>query len=96
MIALTPHADGWILTIRAQPKARRTEIRGLHGNALKISVSAPPEDGKANEALLHFLAKKLSIARSRLTLLSGTTGRDKQVLIAGLDRGEIEQRLAPD
>ncbi|MCX7701268.1 MAG: DUF167 domain-containing protein [Gemmataceae bacterium] len=93
MIPLQPHADGWILCVRAAPAARQNQIRGLHGSALKISVTAPPEDGKANDALLCFLAQKLGIAQSQLTLLSGNTRRDKKILITGLDRPKIEQRL---
>lgn len=96
MIPLKPHAEGWVLFVRAAPSARQNQIRGLHGSALKISVTAPPEDGKANDALLRFLAKKLAIPHSQLTLLAGTTRRDKQILITGLDRSQIEQRLRAD
>lgn len=83
-------ADGRvILTLHIQPGAKKTEISGLHGDALKIRLAAPPVDGKANEALIHFLAKTLDIARSAICLKSGQTSRRKVLEIQANDKAVI-------
>ena len=77
-------ADGsLILTLHIQPGARKTEIVGLHGEALKIRLAAPPVDGKANAALLGFLAKACGVSKSAVELLSGDTSRAKRVRLRG-------------
>ncbi|MFN6961920.1 MAG: DUF167 domain-containing protein [Rhodocyclaceae bacterium] len=75
---------GVILTLHIQPGAKKTEIAGLHGDALKIRLAAPPVDGKANDALLAFLAKKLGTGRTAVELSSGQTSRAKRVRIEGV------------
>lgn len=83
-------ADGRvILTLHIQPGAKKTEIAGLYGDALKIRLAAPPVDGKANEALIHFLAKTLDIARSAICLKSGQTSRRKVLEIQANDKAVI-------
>jgi uncharacterized protein (TIGR00251 family) len=94
MITLTEHADGWVLAVRAQPGARRTGVQGEQNGALKVAVSAPPEDGRANKALVEALSKALGVRRSQVELLSGATGRDKRFLIRGVPRSELEERVA--
>ncbi|HEX4975408.1 MAG TPA: DUF167 family protein [Pseudomonadales bacterium] len=69
-----------------QPRASKNEIVGRHGEALKIRLTAPPVDGKANAALLEFLSAYFSVPLSSLTLQSGHTARIKRVKIEGLDR----------
>jgi len=69
------------LKIRLQPRASKDEIVGWHGEALKVRITAPPVDGKANKHLLGFLAKQFKVPTSQVTLLSGQTGRDKRVCI---------------
>lgn len=86
-------SDGITLSLHIQPGAKKTEIVGLHGEALKIRLAAPPVDGKANDALLSFLAATLGVARSQMTLVSGQTGRAKRVRIATLDTETIAARL---
>ena len=71
-----------ILHLRIQPRAAHDEIAGPLGNALKIRLTAPPVDGKANEHLRAFLGEQCGVAKSRVTVLSGESGRDKQVRIA--------------
>jgi uncharacterized protein (TIGR00251 family) len=71
------------LTLHIQPGAKRTEVAGLHGDALKLRLAAPPVDGKANAALLAFLAERLALPKSALTLKSGQTSRRKVVDVAG-------------
>ena len=86
--------DGAILTIQVQPKASKSECVGLHGDALKIRVAAPPVDGRANEALLAFLAKRLNVAPSTLAIHSGAGGRHKRVLCRTLTAAEVLARLS--
>ena len=81
------------LRLRVHPKARRNAITGLRGDALKVSVTAPPEQGKANEAVLEVLAAALAIPASSIALVSGAASRDKVVEV-DLDTDEIARRLA--
>jgi uncharacterized protein (TIGR00251 family) len=93
MIAVTEHAEGCVLPVRAQPGARRTGVQGEQAGALKIAVTAPPEDGRANQALVEVLRKALGVKRSQVELIGGQTSRDKRFLIRGLTRAELEARL---
>src|SRR6516162_1877039 len=94
MIAVTDHAEGCVLPVRAQPGARRAGVQGEQAGALKIAVTAPPQDGRANQALVEELRKALAIKRSQVELIGGQTSRDKRFLIRGLSRAELESRLA--
>jgi len=87
------NAREWILRVRATPKSSRDAIQGMHGSALKVSVQAPPENGKANDALRKLLARKLSLRTSQVELATGQTSRDKRFLISGLSREELESRV---
>jgi len=83
-------ADGrFTLTLHIQPGAKKTEFAGLHGEALKIRLAAPPVDGKANEALLRFLAEVLQLPKSAVILKSGQTSRHKVVEITGATTAHI-------
>ena len=93
MIAVTDHAEGCVLPVRAQPGARRAGVQGEQAGALKIAVTAPPQDGRANQALVEELRKALGIKRSQVELIGGQTSRDKRFLIRGLSRSELESRL---
>ncbi len=77
------HWDGTslILSIRVQPKASRDEIVGPYADSLKIRITAPPVDGKANTHLINYLAKLFGVPRANITLLSGSSGRDKRLRI---------------
>ena len=94
MIALTDHAEGVVLPVRARPGARRAGVQGEQNGALKVAVSAPPEGGRANRALAEALAEALGLRRSQVELLAGASGRDKRFLVRGLTRAELEGRLA--
>jgi len=94
MIAIADHAEGCVLPVRAQPGARQTAVLGEQGGALKVAVTAPPEDGRANKALTEALRDWLHLKRSQVELLSGETSRDKKFLIRGLKRTDLESRLA--
>jgi uncharacterized protein (TIGR00251 family) len=78
---LHARADGMVLALHVQPGAKRTAIVGVHGDRLKIAIASPPADGRANAALLEFLADRLRIARSGLALLSGAGSREKRVAV---------------
>ncbi|HET9466605.1 MAG TPA: DUF167 family protein [Gemmatimonadales bacterium] len=93
MAAIERTPDGVRLRIRVQPRASRTEVAGLHGDTLRVRLSAPPVDGAANEALLRFLAERLSVRRSAVQLISGATGRSKLVSVAGIDLEQARLRL---
>jgi uncharacterized protein (TIGR00251 family) len=91
---ITSHPEGLVLAVRAQPGARRNGVQGEQAGALKVAVTAAPEQGKANRALVDVLREELGLKRSQLELLSGETSRDKRVLIRGLSRQDLEMRLA--
>jgi uncharacterized protein (TIGR00251 family) len=76
-----------------QPRASRDEITGIAGDAIRVRLTAPPVDGAANEALLRFLADRLDVARSALTLVAGLTARTKVVVVDGLSAEEVRRRL---
>jgi uncharacterized protein (TIGR00251 family) len=93
MIELGEHAEGCILPVRAQPGARRAGVQGEQNGALKVAVTAPPEDGRANQALVEVLREALGLKRSQVELLSGQTSRDKRFLIRGVAREELQRRV---
>ena len=85
-------ADGRItLTLHIQPGAKKTEFAGLHGDALKIRLAAPPVDGKANEALVKFIAATLHLPKSSVMLKSGQTSRRKVLEISGATAESVAQ-----
>ena len=86
--------DSARLKLRVSPGARSTGIVGRHGEGWKIRVATPPEDGKANEAVLGLIADRLELPRRSVKLVSGHSGRDKIVELTGLDVREAEARLA--
>ena len=87
--------DGRItLTLHIQPGAKQTECAGLHGEALKIRLAAPPVDGKANEALLRFVADRLKLPKSAVILKSGQTSRHKVVEVSGAPAEAVAALLA--
>jgi uncharacterized protein (TIGR00251 family) len=73
-----------VLDVRVQPRASRSEIAGLHGERLRIRLQAPPVDGKANAALVEFVADLFAIPRARVTIEHGLTGRDKRLRLQGV------------
>lgn len=90
---LQPRGDGVVLALHIQPGAKKTEVAGPHGDALKIRLAAPPVDGKANECLLAFVAERLGVPKSRVSLVSGQTSRSKRVAVAAVAPAEVELKL---
>ncbi len=82
------------IRLRVSPGARRSEVVGRHGDAWKVRVSAAPEKGRANEAVLRLLAGALGVPRAQLTLVSGHSRPDKLVELAGIAPDEAARRLA--
>ncbi len=83
-------ADGRItLTLHIQPGAKKTEFAGRHGDALKIRLAAPPVDGKANEALIKFVAETLKVPKSAVSLKSGQSSRSKVLEVVGIDVAQV-------
>ena len=85
--------DGTVVKLRIQPGAKRSAVCGMYGEALKVAVKAPPVDGRANAALREFLAEKLGIMQSAVTLLSGQSGRDKRIRISGCLPAQVMDAL---
>jgi uncharacterized protein YggU (UPF0235/DUF167 family) len=82
------------LRLRVAPGAARAAVVGRHGDGWKIRVAAAPERGRANEAVLALLAATLSLPRTSISLVSGSSSRDKIVELAGIPPEEIDRRLA--
>jgi uncharacterized protein (TIGR00251 family) len=81
-LSITP--TGILLRLYVQPRAKRTQIAGVHGDAMKLRVAAPPVDGAANEAILAFLAEVFGVPQRAVTLRSGDTSRQKVVEVRGV------------
>lgn len=84
---------GWLLRVHAQPGAKRSEVAGVHGEALKVRIAAPALDGRANAALEDFIAARLGVPRAKVQVVRGPRSRDKQVLVAD-EQAEVERLLA--
>jgi uncharacterized protein (TIGR00251 family) len=85
---------GAALTVRVTPRARKTEVGGiLEDGTLRIRVAQPPVEGKANKALLAFLAKVLGVRKNRIEIVAGARGLDKIVSITDLTSSEVERKL---
>ncbi|MDO8347010.1 MAG: DUF167 family protein [Rugosibacter sp.] len=93
MTWLRVDAAGVTLTLHIQPGAKKTEVVGAHGEALKIRLHAPPVEGKANVHLLAFLADCLAVPKAAVTLLGGETARAKRVRVVGVDAADVRSRL---
>lgn len=84
MPACRRDGDDLILEVRVQPRASHSEFAGLHGERLRIRLQAPPVDGKANAALVEFVAAACGIPRARVTIEHGLAGRDKRLRLRGV------------
>jgi hypothetical protein len=82
------------LRLRVSPGAARAEIVGPYGDGWKVRVTAPPEDGRANEAVLRLVAKTLALPRSAITLVSGRSGREKILELTGVEPTQVARKFA--
>jgi uncharacterized protein (TIGR00251 family) len=90
--ASSPRAVAWLIAIKAVPGARRDEVVGLLGERLKVRVSAPPEDGKANRAICQLLARELGIKPNAVSVVRGHSHPEKTVRIEGVTRDQLAAR----
>jgi hypothetical protein len=93
MIAVKDTAGGATFCVRVHPRAKRDEISGEMGDALKVSLTAPPVEGRANEACIRFFAELLQVPRSSVTIAAGESSRNKVVRIRGVTAAQVEERL---
>ena len=85
---IVPAPDGCVLTVKASPRANRTEIAGVDAEWVRIRIQAPPVDGRANGELIRFLAQKLALPKRAVTVLSGDGSRLKRVKLCGITAQE--------
>ncbi len=94
-VRLSPTADGSVrVEVHAKPRARKTRAVGVHGEALSLSVAAPPVDGAANDEIVRYLAELFGVSRTRVTLVRGGSGRRKLFDVAGARVGEMQRAIA--
>jgi uncharacterized protein (TIGR00251 family) len=94
MVPVKEIAGGATFAVKVNPRARKNAITGVVGDALKLALTAPPVDGKANQAVIEFFADLFAIPRSSVTIASGETSRNKIVRITGVTQPVAKQRLA--
>jgi uncharacterized protein (TIGR00251 family) len=92
-LKITEAEGGVTFAVRVVPRASRNEIAGVHGDALKVRLTAPPVEGRANEALTAFLAQRLGVRKSQVEIAAGATSRHKKLRVIGLLAQEAEERL---
>jgi uncharacterized protein len=93
LIPIQESGSSVTFTVKIHPRARKNAITGELGDALKVSLSSPPVEGRANEACIEFLAKLLKLPRSSVTIASGQSRRQKVVRVSGLPAEEVRRRM---
>jgi uncharacterized protein len=93
LIPVSDTPQGATFAIKVHPRARKNAISGELGDALKLSLTSPPVDGRANDACIEFISKLLKVARSSVTIAAGQTSRRKVIRVTGLDAEEVRKRL---
>ncbi len=93
MIPIHDTPAGATFQVKVHPRARKNAITGTVGDALKLSLTTPPVEGRANEACIAFLAKLLNVPRSSVTIAAGEFSRQKLIRIAGLRAAQVEEQL---
>ena len=93
MITIRDTEAGVTFAVRVVPRAKKNAITGEFGDALKLALTAPPVDGRANAACIEFFANLLDVPRSSVTIASGETSRRKIIRVAGLSADEVRRRL---
>jgi len=92
-LIISEKPDGCLLKCWIQPRSSRSAVIGIHGDALKIALTAPPVDGKANKELLKFMAKYFKLPQRGIQITVGESSRSKTILISGLNKDIIIQKL---
>ena len=93
MIPISDTSAGATFMVKVHPRARKNEISGEIGDALKISLTTPPTDGRANDACIALLAEFLKVPRSSITIAAGQTSRNKVIRVHGLTAAQVRERL---
>lgn len=93
MIAINDSPEGVTFAVKVHPRAKKNGITGEVGDALKLSLTAAPADGRANEACIEFFAKLLEVPRSSVTIAAGQASRNKVIRVAGLSAWQVRERL---
>ena len=93
MLAIRDTSAGATFSVKVQPRARKNAITGVVGEALKVALTAPPVEGKANEACIEFFAELLNVPRASVTIVAGHTSRNKVIRVLGRTSAEFEQFL---
>jgi len=96
MLTIRETKEGVTFAIRVLPRSSKCELAGLQGNALKIRITAPPVEGRANEACIHFLASLFNVNKNRIAIEAGHKSKNKHVSIAGLTCGDVRDVLSDD
>ncbi len=94
MVPVKDVSGGATFAVKVHPRARKNAITGTVGDALKLTLTAPPVEGRANQAAIEFFAKLFEIRRSSITITSGETGRNKVLRISGITAAQLRRRLA--
>lgn len=92
-ITIRDTAQGAQFALRVQPRASRNAVAGVIGDAVKLAITAPPVDGKANAAVIEHLAKLFGVAKSSVVIVSGETGRNKVVAVRGRSAEQVQKAL---
>lgn len=92
-IPVRQSGDAVTFSVRVHPKARRDGISGIVGDSLKLDLTAPPVEGKANEACIRFFAEFLKVSRSSVTIAAGTNSRNKVIRVQGVSAAEVERAI---
>jgi uncharacterized protein len=93
MVSTHDTPDGVTFEVKIHPRARKNAVTGELGDSLKLSLTAPPVEGRANEACINFLANLLKVPRSSVTIASGQNSRRKVIRVSGLSADEVQRRL---
>ena len=94
MIAIQQHGDSVTFSVKVHPRARRERVAAVLGNALKLEITAPPVEGRANEACIQFFADLLKVPRSSVTIAAGSSSRNKVIRVTGISAARVEQALS--
>ena len=94
MIPIRDTPSGATFQVKVQPRARKNAITGEIGDALKLALTAPPVEGRANQACIEFLAEVLNVPRSSVTIAAGESSRNKVIRVRGLSAAQVEAKLS--
>jgi uncharacterized protein (TIGR00251 family) len=94
LISIRDTPDGATFQVKVQPRAKKNAVAGEVGEALKLALTAPPIEGRANQACVAFLAELLNVPRSSVTIAAGQSSRNKVIRVAGLSAAQVEERLS--